>query len=123
MSFAPLSFKAAAALGKHRIVKMSAGNTVDKATAATDKLIGVTSDEAEAALEAIPVIVSGLAKVLFNDTVAVGGLVTADANGLGVPAVATTAGVNVVGILVGPAVAATGTIADVLIQPYQLQIP
>lgn len=123
MSFAPVSFKAGATLAAYLIVKISAGDTVNKATAATDKLIGVTVDDVKNTTEAIPVAVSGLAKVYFNDTCAAGALVTADANGFAVPAVVTTAGVNVLGSLVGPAVTATGTIAEVLIQPYQLQIP
>lgn len=123
MSFAPLSFKVGATLSAYRIVKMSAGNTVNVATAATDKMMGVTADNVVNTNEAIPVIVTGLAKVQFNDTVAVGAFVTADASGYGVPVTVTTAGVYVIGQLVGPAVAATGTIAEVLIMPQQLSIP
>jgi hypothetical protein len=122
MSFAPLSFKAAGVLSAYRIVKITAANTVDKATAATDKLMGVTADEATAANQEIPVVTSGLVKVYFNDSCANGAFVTSDNLGQAIPAVANTAGVNVLGILVGAAVATTGTIAEVLIQPYQLQL-
>jgi hypothetical protein len=123
MSFAPVSFKVGATLAAYIIVKASAGDTVNKATAATDKLLGITADDVENTNEAIPVMVSGIAKLQFNDTCAVGGFVTADANGYGVPVSVTTAGVYSIGQLVGPAVSATGTIAEVLIQPMQLQIP
>jgi hypothetical protein len=121
MSFAPVSFKVAATLSAYHIVKVSAGNTVNYATAATDKPIGVTADDVKNTNEAIPVVISGLAKVQFNDTCAVGGFVVADASGFAVPAVLTTAGVEVLGQLVGPAVTATGTIAEVFIQPHQRQ--
>lgn len=123
MSFAPVSMKASDSLSAYRIVTPSAGNTVALADTTTDYPIGVTADEATAANQGVPVIVSGIAKVQFNDTCAVGGLVTTNASGQGIPAVATTAGIYVVGVLVGPAVSATGTIADVLVNPFQLQIP
>lgn len=124
MSFAPISMKVAATLTAYRIVKPgTAANTAALAAAATDKLIGITQDDVKDTNQAIPVAVGGLSKLVFNDSCAIGGLVTSDNLGFGVPAVATTAGVNVVGILIGPAVQTTGTIAHVLIQPYQLQIP
>lgn len=121
MSQAPHSFKVAATLAAYRIVKASAANTVNYATAATDALLGVTTDDVKNLNEAIPVQTWGLAKVTFNDSCAVGAFVTADANGFAVPAVLTTAGVQVLGQLVGPAVAASGTIAEVMIQPHQRQ--
>jgi hypothetical protein len=123
MSFAPLSFKASDSITAYKIVKLSAANTVAACSAATDKILGVVADDATRANQEVPVIVAGIAKVKFNDTCAAGNWVSVDANGLGIAAVATTAGVYVVGMLVGPTVALTGTIADVVVNPFQLQIP
>lgn len=124
MSFAPLSFKVAATLAAYRIVKVgAAGNAVAYATTTTDYQLGVTTDDVKALSEAIPVMVNGIAKIQFNDTCTLGAFVTSDANGLGVKAAANTAGVYCIGVLIGPAVTETGTLADVLIQPIQIQIP
>lgn len=122
MSFAPISLKVSSTLAAYRIVKV-ASNIASYADTTTAFPIGVTADNVVNTNEAIPVIVSGLAKVQFNDTVAAGGFVTRDVNGFGVPVTVNTAGVYAIGVLVGPAVSATGTIAEVLIQPVQLQIP
>jgi hypothetical protein len=71
----------------------------------------------------IPVQISGKAKVLFNDTVAAAGLVASDSSGRGVPftlgntTTALTLASAYIGPLIGAAVAATNTIAQVLIQP------
>ncbi len=123
MSFAPLSFKVTTTLAAYRIVKMAAANTVAYGTAASDKIMGVTSDDVKNTNEAIPVKVAGIAKVQFNDSCAVGAFVTCDNLGYGVPMVVNTAGVYAIGQLIGPAVNATGTIADVLLMPQQLSIP
>lgn len=124
MSYAPLSFKAATTISAYRVVKMhSVGQTVALADTVTAYPLGITTDTVKDTTQAIPVAVSGIAKLQFNDSVAVGGLVAVDANGLGIPAVATTAGIYVVGVLVGNKVNATGTLGDVLINPFQLQIP
>jgi hypothetical protein len=50
-------------------------------------------------------------------------MVASDSSGRGVPHVDTTAGSYVVGVLIGATVAATGTIADVLIGPHFKSIP
>lgn len=118
MSFAPLSFKVATTLAAYRIVKVSAAETVAYADTVTALPIGVTADDVKNTNEAIPVIVNGLAKVMFNDTVAVGGLVKSDALGFGVPMAGSSTGAFCLGVLVGNAVAATGTIAEVLIHPH-----
>lgn len=122
MSFAPVSFKAGATLSAYRIVKMSAANTVNIATAKSDKHVGVTVDDAAVANMDVPVAVAGIVRIQFNDTCAAGNYVETDANGLAVPAVAVTAGSMVVGVCLGT-VAATGTYGEVLLQPFQLQIP
>jgi hypothetical protein len=122
MSFAPLSFKVASTLTAYRIVKLSASQTVALMNNATTLPVGVTTDDVKDTNQAIPVAVSGIAKVYMNDTCSAGALVMSDANGLGVPAVANTAGIYVVGMVVSGAVSATGTLADVLLNPYQLQL-
>lgn len=124
MSNAPQSFNVATTLAAYHIVKMgSAGNGVVYATSATDFGLGITVDDVKNTTDSIPVAITGIAKLQFNDTCAIGAFVQSDATGLGVPAVVTTAGIYVIGILVGPAVSATGTIADVLINPMQRSIP
>lgn len=119
MSFAPVSFKAADSISAYRIVNLSASGTVTLADTTTDGLIGVTVDEATAANQAVPVAVSGIAKVYCNETMTAGTLVTTNATGMAVPAVASTAGVAVLGRIVDE-VDATGTIARVLINPFTL---
>lgn len=121
----PVSFKVNATIPAYRIVTAVTGtaNTVKVAAAATDVALGVTADTVLDTTTAIPVIVGGIAKVYFNDTCTSGGLVAANSAGQGVPHVNTTAGSYVIGTLIGPTVAATGTIADVLVQPMFKSIP
>ena len=72
---------------------------------------------------AIPIQVNGEAKLLFNDTVGAGQLVSSDSSGRGVPftlantTTALTLASAYVGVLVDAAVAATNTVAKVLINP------
>lgn len=119
MSFAPVSFKAADSISAYRIVNISAAGTVALADTTTDGIIGVTVDEATAANQAVPVAVSGVAKVYCNETMAAGALVTTNATGMAVPATGSTTGTAVLGRVLD-AVSATGTIARVLIQPFTL---
>lgn len=123
MSFAPISMKQGDSIAAYRIVRVSSADTVALATAATDFPLGVTTDNANSSNQRVPVAVAGIARVYCNDTIAAGGLVQSDAAGRAVPASATTAGVYALGVLVGPAVSATGTLAEILVRPYQLQIP
>lgn len=122
-----LSFKVSTTLSAYRIVSAvsSTANTVEYPPNAQVKPIGVTIDDVKDTNQAIPVCVSGIAKVYFNDTVTSGKLVASDSSGRGipfsVPVFATTTDLTlptgVVGILVGPTIGLTGTIADVLVQP------
>lgn len=123
----PLSMKVLTTIPAYRIV---APNTTGSWTAilpATAGVppIGITTDTVKETSQGIPVAFSGVAKLQFNDTVAAGGLVACDGGGLGlgVPHVNITAGSYVIGYLVGPAVALTGTIADVFINPFYKAIP
>lgn len=119
------SFKVASTLAAQRIVYCSAAQTVAYPAAQPNGVlpVGITTDTVLDTTTAIPVQVSGKAKLLFNDTVSAGGLVTNDASGRGVPLVLsdTTTSLTItssyIGILVGNAVGATGAVEQVLIQP------
>lgn len=126
MSLAPESFKVLTTLAAQRIVSHVTGtaNTVHYPAANTEMMVGITEDTVLDTTASIPVLGPGaIAKVLFNDTCAAGELVTADSSGRGVPFVAVTAPTSYVGVLVGASVAATGTIAEVRIQPAWKSIP
>lgn len=89
-------FKATAALGTGILVKLSSGEVV-VATAATDKIIGVTENSCDAG-EVVSVRLlssSGTIKVKAGGNVAVGDLLTSDADGEVIAT--TTAGNRVVG--------------------------
>jgi hypothetical protein len=118
---APLSFKVLSTLLAYRIVapNTAGSDAVIYPSAATVKPIGITTDTVKDTTSAIP----GVAKLYFNETCPTGALIAADSSGRGVPHTDTTAGSYVIGQLIGPAVAATGTIADVLIQPFFKSIP
>lgn len=121
----PVSFKTNATIAAYRIVTAltSTANTVKVPASASELGIGITADTVLNTGDAIPVNVGGIAKLYFNDTVTTGSLVASNNAGQGVPHVDVTAGSYVIGVLVGPTVAATGTIADVLIQPMFKSIP
>lgn len=122
---APISFKVLTTLSAYRIViaNTAGSNVVVYPSAATARPIGVTADTVKDTNQAIPVISYGIAKVHFNETMSTGGLVAADSSGRGVPHADTTAGSYVIGVLIGPSISATGTVADVLIQPHFKSIP
>lgn len=122
---APISLRVQSTLAAFRIVTCltGTGNYVKYPAAATERPLGVTADTVLETAASIPVIIGGIAKVEFNDTIASGRLVAADSAGKGVLHVDTTAGSYVVGVLIGDTVAATGTIAEVLVQPHFKSIP
>lgn len=121
----PISFKVNATISAFRIVTALTGtaNTVKVPASATELPVGITADTVLDTTASIPVVVSGIQKLYFNDTVTTGSYVASNNAGQGVPHVNTTAGSFVIGILVGPTIAATGTIADVLINPHFKSIP
>ena len=122
----PISMKASTTIPAYRIVTNVTGtaNTVKVPAAATELPIGITTDTVlDTAPSSIPVAVGGVHKLYFNDTIQSGRLVAADSSGRGVLHVDTTAGSYVVGTLIGPTVAATGTVAEVLINPFFKSIP
>lgn len=111
-----LSFKVATTLTSERIVYVSAANTVAYQNTVTSLPIGITTNDVDGTTQGIPVKISGIAKCLANDTFSAGDLVTGDASGRAVPFTAVTAATAYVGVAL-EAVAATGTRADILIQP------
>lgn len=121
----PISLKASTTISAYRIVTMatSTADTVKVPASAAEVAIGITQDTVLETGAAIPVAVAGISKLYFNDTVTSGKFVASNNAGQGVPHVDVTAGSYVIGLLIGPTVALTGTIADVLIQPMFKSIP
>lgn len=112
------SFKQADSITAYRIVRVSGIQTVSACSAATDIIIGVTTDNANKSSQAVPVAVAGISKVYCNDTMAAGVMVKTDASGRAIPTTEATSGVYVLGVLLDT-VSATGTLADVLINPFR----
>ena len=123
MSQAPISMRVGDTIAAYRIVTVNSSGQAAAASAGTDVIIGVTVDNATNSNQGVPVATSGIARVYCNDSIVSGGLIMTNASGQGIPAVATTAGIYVLGVNVGPKVNATGAIAEVLVNPFQLQIP
>lgn len=121
----PISMKASTTISAYRIVTAltSTANTVKVPASASEVPIGISQDTVLDTGAALPISVAGISKLYFNDTVTTGSFVASDSSGRGVPHVNVTAGSYVIGVLIGPTVAATGTIADVLIQPMFKSIP
>lgn len=122
---APISMKVQSTLAAYRVATYLTGtaNTVKYPASAAELPLGITVDTVLDTNTAIPVAFAGIHKLYFNDTVTSGAYVAADSSGRGVPHLNVTAGSFVIGVLVGPTVAATGTIADVLINPHFKSIP
>jgi hypothetical protein len=119
------SFKVLSTLAAYRAVAINtsgAGVVAYPSAAGAAQPVGVTTDTVKDITEAIPVQLDGRAKLLFNDTVAAGALVAVDSSGRGVPHTDVTAGSYVIGRAL-EAVTATGTIADILINPIFKSIP
>lgn len=114
------SFLAGAAIPANTLVKFSADNTVVPAAAATDLIIGVSSELPTDSGAMCDVVMAGIADVKAGGAITRGVLVTSDASGEGVAA-APAAGVN--NRVLGPALvtAADGDIVPVLVMPHQIQ--
>ena len=117
--------KASTTISAYRIVTMltATADTVKVPASASEVPIGISQDTVLETGSAVTVAVAGISKLYFNDTVGSGKFVASNNAGQGVPHVDVTAGSYVIGVLVGPSVAATGTIANVLIQPMFKSIP
>lgn len=123
MSFAPLSFGVASTLSANRIVAITAANTVGYPGSNQVLPIGVTADTVVNTTDGIPVIIAGKALTYFNDTVSAAALVSSDSSGRAIPftlantTTALTLASAYIGPLVGAAVAATATLADIFVSP------
>jgi len=115
------SFKVASTLTSQRGVYLNGtANTVAYPNTTSALPVGITIDDVKDTNQAIAVAhVGAIAKLYFNDTVTSGAKVALDSSGRGVPYAegSTTSDEAYVGFLLGDTVAATGTVANVLIQP------
>ena len=117
-----LSFNVVATLAAQRIVAITAAETVGFPANNQALPIGVTFDTVLDTTSAIAVQVNGIAKVLVNDTISAGALVSSNSSGQGVPFTLadTTTALTLASAYLGPLVGATavsGDIALVLISP------
>lgn len=120
-----LGFDVATTLATQRVVAGVTGTAmaVQYPVTNTSLPIGVTIDTVLDTTNGIPVQCNGLAYLFFNDTVAAGELVGSDTSGRGIPfslaqtSTAISSPASYVGLLMDASVAATGTIARVLIMP------
>lgn len=123
------SFKVTATLTAYRVVAAVSGtaNTVQYPESTQKLPLGITIDDVKDTNQAIPVQMNGVAKLYFNDTVTSGLLVAFDTNGRGIPftpavtSTGLTLPTGVIGTLLDATVAATGTIAQVSIQPQLMR--
>lgn len=115
------TFVAGGAIARYRIVRMSAADTVVQAAAATDALVGATTDIAADSGERTDIVMSGIAIIEAGAAIALTAFVTSDAQGRAVAA-APAAGANnrIVGIPLEPAVAA-GDLIRVALSPGGVQ--
>lgn len=115
------TYNAAGAIPAYTIVKFGSNDyDMVAGAAATDKLIGVTTEIAAASGEPVDVIHTEIANVVLGGTVTRGDGLTSDANGAGVTAAPAT-GVNntVVGVALISGVA--GDVIPMLLKQYSLQ--
>ncbi|MBE9102767.1 capsid cement protein [Vacuolonema iberomarrocanum] len=114
------NYEADGAIGAYRIFKPgTAEGQIAAAAAATEPLLGVTTDIDAADGERVDGVRSGFAPVIYGGNVAVGDWLTSDANGA---AVATTAdGANVLGRAEVAGVA--GDRGSVFLTPTKLSTP
>lgn len=119
------SFKVASTLSAYRGVGITAAQTVGYPANNQKLPIGITLDTVRDTTQGIAVAGPGsIAPLEFNDTVSAGALVALNNAGQGVPftglgatSTAVTLASAYLGVLVGAAVSATGTIANVFILP------
>lgn len=115
------SYTAEGAISANSIVKVGANDYgILQGAAATDKLIGITTEIAASSGERTDVVLEGIADLKLGGTVARGDLVTSDASGQGVTA-APAAGSNnrIVGMAIISGVA--GDIIPVKVAPGSFQ--
>lgn len=121
-TFYPQSYNVSATLSAYRGVALTGtAHNVGYPEAVTRMPIGITIDDVKDINQGISVAGPGnIAKLYFNQTVSSGALVAVDTSGRGIvfTAAGTTTSSNAyLGVLVGPDIGATGTIAQVLVMP------
>lgn len=114
------SFTAGGAIGANLIVRFSADNAVVVAGAATELLLGVTTEIAADSGERVDVVLSGIVMVKAGGSITRGALVTSDASGQAVAA-APSAGANVRVLGVAMLGAASGDLVPVLLSQSMMQ--
>lgn len=109
------TYVADAAIAKCRIVKITGQKTCAQASAVSDVILGVADSLGAGTGETLDVILDGVATVEYGGNVAVGALLTTDANGKAVTA-APAAGTNnrVIGLALVAGV--SGDLGSVLIR-------
>jgi hypothetical protein len=123
------SFKVNATLSAYRCVAMvsSTAMMVQYPESLRNLPVGITLDTVKDTVSSIPVQLNGIARLYFNDTVTAGQIVASDTSGRGVPHVfavtstSATLASAYLGILAGATIAATGTVAPVIINPGYLR--
>ncbi len=125
------SFKVTTTIPAQRVVGpvTATAQTVKLPGSGADFAFGITTDTVSDTTQAIPVAVVGeVAELLFNDTLSSGDMVGFDTSGRGIPvsegltstAISSVAGV--IGINIGPDVALTGAVSQVLIMPMRIRV-
>lgn len=115
------NYEAEGAIGKYHIAKFGTGDTkVVAAAAATDALIGITTELDVVSGEPVDVVHDGVHQVKAGGAITRGDLLTANANGEAVTA-APAAGSNVAVIGRALASAASGDVIPVAINISQIQ--
>lgn len=114
------TYVADAAIAKCRIVKITGQKTCAQAAAVSDAVVGVADSLGAGSGETLDVILDGVATVQYGGNVAVGALLTTDANGKAVTA-APAAGANnrIIGVALVAGVA--DDLGSVLIRQGMLQ--
>ena len=119
------SFKVLTTLAAYRVVSCvsSTANTVQYPEAAQNPFLGVSIDTVLDTNASVAVAISGRAKLYFNAAVVAGQLVGSDTSGRGVaftlPNTTTSLSLagQYIGVLIGPTIATTATIAEILVNP------
>jgi hypothetical protein len=116
------TYIASGAIAGRTFVKLSADDTVTKATAATDAIFGVSERLDVADGERVDVVIAGLAEVVAGGDLTRGTDVTADANGKAV-ACAPDAGEAARRGGIVQAAAASGDYVEVMVAPATVTTP
>jgi hypothetical protein len=116
------TYRAAADISARTIVAFSADRTVTPASAATDLLVGVSTEVDATEGDPVDIHREGLVEVIAGDTITRGQFVTADADGNAVPC-APAAGQRAQYIGIAEVSAAEGDIIDIMLVRGQLTTP